>query len=109
VSEADDVVEPWRAFPRLPVADRGLADTEFLGWAAIGVNKKHSAVRQRFTIAHELGQSERGANDFAAELLMPSDFVRPAFEKSPSVSALAPTFEVSELAMGYRLLNLGLR
>lgn len=109
----------------------------FAGWAAIGVNKKHSSVRQRFTIAHELGhyvlshhdhfhidlgptdahghppgydwQSERGANDFAAELLMPSDFVRPAFEKSPFVSALAQLFEVSELAMGYRLLNLGLR
>lgn len=109
----------------------------FEGWAVIGVNKKHSPVRQRFTIAHELGhhvlvhhdrfhidlgptdahghppgydwQSERGANDFAAEVLMPTDFVRAAFEKSPSVSALARTFEVSELAMGYRLLNLGLR
>jgi len=70
----------------------------------IGVNALHSSVRQRFTIAHELGhhmlnhegelfldrsvlfrsvqskdlnlENEKFANLFAAELLMPEDMVR---------------------------------
>jgi Zn-dependent peptidase ImmA (M78 family) len=58
---------------------------------------------------------ERDANAFAAALLMPEDAVkaqaRPLVEagttRSALVSSLARTFEVSEEAMGYRLLNLG--
>ena len=105
--------------------------------AVIGVNAQHSPRRQRFTIGHELGhhlldhhdrfhidltpdttygtppgydwQSERAANDFAAELLMPTALVEDAFARTPSASALAARFDVSELAMSYRLQNLGLR
>ena len=105
--------------------------------AVIGVNSLHAEVRQRFTIGHELGhhlldhhdrfhidlgpsaehghppgydwRSERAANDFAAELLMPAQLVHTAFEGSQSATELAVEFEVSELAMGYRLVNLGLR
>lgn len=58
---------------------------------------------------------ERDANAFAAALLMPEQAVqsqaKPLVEqgttRSSLVNALAGTFQVSEEAMGYRLLNLG--
>jgi len=102
--------------------------------AVIAVNDEHAAVRQRFTIAHELGhhllghhdefhidvggsehghppgydwRNERAANEFAAELLMPSRLVDQAH--SSGRESLAQLFEVSALAMDYRLRNLGLR
>lgn len=58
---------------------------------------------------------ERDANAFAAALLMPAPAVQAAAEplvragatRSSLVSSLAGTFDVSEEAMGYRLLNLG--
>lgn len=103
----------------------------------IGVNETHVQVRQRFTLAHELGHLllghgesfyvdlqarpedgdppgyhgafEREANDFAANLLMPAADVRTAYHSDRSPEALARTFEVSDLAMRYRLANLGLR
>jgi transcriptional regulator with XRE-family HTH domain len=101
--------------------------------AVIAVNLRHGANRQRFSLAHELGhylldhhdrfhidvddgaapgydwQVERQANEFAAELLMPPDMVSELHATDPDVSSLARRFEVSELAMGYRLVNLGLR
>lgn len=101
--------------------------------AVIAVNSRHSANRQRFSIAHELGhyllehherfhidvgdsdvpgydwQVERAANEFAAELLMPHEFVRNRFDQNPAVFSLAQDFKVSELAMGYRLVNLRLK
>lgn len=107
--------------------------------AVIGVNTTHARVRQRFSIAHELGhyllghheatghdgglhidvsegtppgynyRAERSANEFAADLLMPRRLVAAEFERTPSPARLARKFEVSEIAMGYRLLNLGLR
>ncbi len=101
--------------------------------AVIGVNKGHSENRQRFSIAHELGhhllshhdrfhidvteedppgydwQTERAANEFAADLLMPRDMVISQFQDSPDTQHLAQQFKVSGLAMGYRLVNLGLR
>lgn len=54
-------------------------------------------------------RAERAANEFAADLLMPRRFIAAEFEHSPNPAALASRFEVSELAMGYRLVNLGLR
>ena len=103
----------------------------------IGVHSNHGPQRRRFTIAHELGHAvmrhldsyhvdlgdasehgeppnydwrqERAANDFAASILMPSDFVRELAGDNPSPKALAKKFNVSELAMGFRLVNLGLR
>lgn len=110
---------------------------ELDGGAAIGVNERQHEVRQRFTVAHELGhflldhherfhidlgrgesdgtppgydwQSERAANDFAAELLMPARMVYEHYDGSQSAADLAEEFCVSRLAMGYRLANLGLR
>jgi hypothetical protein len=40
---------------------------------------------------------------------MPRRFVAPAFDADPNPPSLAKRFEVSEIAMGYRLVNLGLR
>jgi Zn-dependent peptidase ImmA (M78 family)/DNA-binding XRE family transcriptional regulator len=101
--------------------------------AIVGINSKQALVRQRFSVGHELGHhllrhaerfhidvsdgappdqdygSERAANEFAAELLMPRRFVARAFNEIPSPASLATRFDVSEIAMGYRLVNLGLR
>jgi len=73
------------------------------GYALIGVNSREAPVRQRFTLAHELGHfflhpqkdafvdyrdnkrdvmrtpREKEANMFAAALLMPSEFLRKDF------------------------------
>lgn len=100
--------------------------------AVIGVNEGHSENRRRFSIAHELGhhllshhdrfhidisegdppgydwETERAANEFAADLLMPREMVIDRFSDIPETQSLARDFKVSELAMGYRLLNLGL-
>lgn len=113
--------------------------------AAIGVNAAHPWVRQRFTIAHELGhfmlhpgralildhvrlnlrdnvsslgtdREEREANAFAAELLMPRTEVVAEVRRvldhggtpdSRFVADLAAGFGVSEQAMEFRLVNLG--
>lgn len=89
-------------------------------------------VRQRFTIAHELGHYvlqhgpsfrdpiahfnmgyyspvEREANRFAAELLMPAEAVEYLVRtmKDATVAKMASRFDVSQVAMGYRLKNLG--
>lgn len=99
------------------------------GAPALEFNVTEAPVRQRFTVAHELGHfalghedsprdggnfyssgdpKERMANKFAAELLMPATLIRHYFGMAPSVEALAQQFGVSRDAMGYRLLNLGL-
>ncbi|ABD09522.1 hypothetical protein CcI156_21275 [Frankia sp. CcI156] len=111
------------------------------------VNAANAVVRQRFTIAHEIGhftlhrgtvyldgrarvnfrdglssmatdQEEIEANSFAAALLMPTKWVRTAFEttvrNSPVGSEeelaglLAGRFVVSRQAMLFRLIYLGL-
>ncbi|WP_321359575.1 ImmA/IrrE family metallo-endopeptidase [Pseudomonas extremaustralis] len=100
------------------------------------LHEADSAPRQRFTCAHELGhyiyrQEDDGeqyeyvelrgdhsrsgqnaeevyANQFAANLLMPSEAVRSLFREQPSRAVLALTFGVSDDAMRYRLKNLKL-
>ena len=89
-------------------------------------------LRQRFTVAHELGHhilhhgnsfrdpaknfslnnydpKEAGANRFAAELLMPEDSLKFFVYRRgmKQVPQLAETFKVSEQAMLFRLKNLG--
>jgi Zn-dependent peptidase ImmA (M78 family) len=117
------------------------------GTAIIGINSRNSARRQRFTVAHELGhyylhegkplivdqsvmvnkrddvssqatsQEEIEANQFAAALLMPADWVRQASKlqvdrgassRDQLISALAKDFDVSVDDMGWRLTNLGI-
>jgi len=101
------------------------------GVPSIEYNVTEAPVRQRFTVAHELGHfalghedaprdggnfqssvdpRERQANRFAAELIMPASLVTHYYQNGVggSVAALAQFFGVSKDAMGYRLINLGL-
>lgn len=117
------------------------------GTAIIGVNSLHSDNRKRFTIAHELGHlhlhsdevhfderaplarrdglsskatdpKEIEANQFAAELLMPSGMLHGSLsalqDSEPDISVesaiefLAGRYLVSQLAMTHRLTNLGI-
>jgi Zn-dependent peptidase ImmA (M78 family) len=107
----------------------------------IGVNVFHPRVRQRFTIAHELGHAlledhrshfdrdlrlrdvesssgtdvdEINANGFAAEILMPADWVREHWRQRPAdatdeewVVSAARHFNVSQRALLIRLGTLG--
>lgn len=103
----------------------------YLGRPSIEFNVLEAPVRQRFTVAHELGHyalghddaprdsgnfpasgdpRERQANRFAAELLMPGALLTQLLQDgmAANVQALAQRFGVSQDAMGYRLINLGL-
>jgi Zn-dependent peptidase ImmA (M78 family) len=51
---------------------------------------------------------EREANRFAAELLMPEPVTRELAAREAGCRALAEQLDVSEVAMGWRLFNLGL-
>ncbi len=114
------------------------------GEAVIGVNQDQATVRQRFTIAHEIGHlllhehslvhvdrgfrvrlrssasregtdlDEMEANRFAAELLMPSAFLRADLEEweldlaaDRQLRALAKRYGVSTQALAIRLNSLG--
>lgn len=96
--------------------------------ASIWVRSTDATVRQRFTIAHELGHLllhpsgmafrddtfsggplEVEANAFAAALLMPASFLQPATVLLTPTAQLARIYKVSETAMEIRLNQLGLR
>ncbi|TQM02671.1 ImmA/IrrE family metallo-endopeptidase [Stenotrophomonas muris] len=103
------------------------------GQWVVGVNAYHAGVRQRFTIAHEIAHyvlhrkqqgtfrdvifmrrssnansMEREADTFAAQLLMPEDqLIRDIRSGMVNVMMLAARYNVSALAMKYRLQNLG--
>jgi Zn-dependent peptidase ImmA (M78 family) len=88
-------------------------------------NDSHPAVRQRFSIAHEIGHLVLGhkvlteifnlnskdareieANTFAAELLMPFDWLKQDLvSKQYNIKILAEKYWVSEEAMGWRIFN----
>ena len=103
----------------------------------VWVSEHEPWARRRFSIAHEVGHfllhanqspagvfcrvtdlrpkpdsperlREREANRFAAELLMPEQMVADAVgAQGADPIALASVFQVSDLAMGWRLVNLG--
>lgn len=112
------------------------------GNSVIFVNESEIPTRQRFTIAHEIGHfllhkpegvhvdksfsvafrnlrsssgeesQEIEANQFAAELLMPSTIIEKKYTKGVSISdkdveTLADFFQVSQQAMTIRLTSLG--
>jgi len=95
--------------------------------ASIGYNQTQHPHRQRFTVAHEIGHlllghtgknfildlnskkpEEIEANQFAAELLMPSPFLKADIKKSKDPKTLARRYWVSEEAMWWRLMDLKL-
>lgn len=105
------------------------------GQVEIFVNAYDPPVRQRFTLAHELGHFVKNRNDdnigyvderselassgtntneiwcnqFAAELLMPAAIVKKYWAEGRTVDKLRETFNVSGAALEHRLKNLGLR
>ncbi|HEY3316583.1 MAG TPA: ImmA/IrrE family metallo-endopeptidase [Bacillota bacterium] len=112
--------------------DFGLAVVGFLMIRpdpVIVFNSRMDRPRQRFTIAHELGHyllhrrdvgyfmcndrsqnwREREANQFAADVLMPEDLVVATWPEVRQTKWMATFFAVSELAMGRRLGELGLK
>lgn len=110
--------------------------------ATIGFNRSESRVRNRYSIAHEIGhyilhkdkehlfvdknfkvmfrdnksnKYEREANEFAACLLMPKDQLIIEMKKldldftdETNIKILASIFDVSSMAMSFRISNLGL-
>lgn len=95
----------------------------------IAYNRGHHPHRQRFTIAHELGHlilehvdlrnnddnfnsknpEETAANKFAAELLVPIDFLKKDFADGiRDVKSLAQRYKVSEEMMWWRIMDMGL-
>ncbi len=97
------------------------------GTIFIAYNKNHPKVRNRFTVAHELGHALMGhtldsspvhlnskdfreteANQFAAELLVPLKMLKKAIKKSRTVEKLSFDFWVSKEAMGWRVMETGL-
>ncbi len=95
--------------------------------ATIFWNPAEAEVRQRFTLAHEIGhlllhpsdlefrdlqftnfnQKEIEANQFAADLLMPAWMLwKVASAVGRDVRALSAAFDVSQVAMSYRMKNL---
>lgn len=77
----------------------------------IEVNEGQALVRQRFTIAHELGHkilhggravdetAEREADTFAGALLLPAGFLKREFKKNSDPQALCRCFLVSKPAL----------
>lgn len=123
--------------PRIDVQYRDrLPGSGFTTWERgawrIGINRSEPAVRQRFTLAHELkhvldashedavyGHLPKGpsrdrhveavCDHFAACLLMPRAWVKRLWgEGIQDLSLLARHFDVSQAAMHIRLQNLGL-
>ena len=124
----------------VPRGGPGDADYAYSGYfdnsgeqPVIEYNVSEAAVRQRFTLAHELGhyalghassprdtpanfssgvsdKAERLANRFAAELLMPAKEARIVVQGGlfKNVAELASAFNVSQTAMVYRMQSLGM-
>jgi hypothetical protein len=133
VRRADDL----SAIPGAP-SDAALSGLLLPARREVWVSRHESWERRRFSVAHEVGHfllhalddpqgmfcraadlrpdpdsperlREREANRFAAELLMPEPMVRREVERhGADPLVLAPLFAVSDLAMGFRLVNLGL-
>jgi hypothetical protein len=133
VRQADDL----SAIPGAP-NDAALSGLLLPARREVWVSRRESWERRRFSVAHEVGHfllhafdqsegafcravdlrpdpesperlREREANRFAAELLMPEPMVRREVEgRGADPLVLAPVFAVSALAMGFRLVNLGL-
>lgn len=125
-----------RVFKRSNMLESGYVYIDDDGQPRIVYNADEAEVRQRFTIAHELGHyalghlssgktmwrdtkdsfssaaynpSEVEANRFAARLLMPADAIKVAVaDGNRTIAGLADLFRVSQVAMKFRLKNLGM-
>lgn len=85
----------------------------------IGFNPDKPWCHRRFTIAHEIGHimmnhtcsgntndksdKETEANNFAAELLIPTKLIKDDFKKTPNIPELSKLYRVSAEAMAIKL------
>jgi Zn-dependent peptidase ImmA (M78 family) len=126
-----------RVVPRGGPEDPGYAYSGYFdnsgAQPVIEYNRTESPVRQRFTLAHELGhyalghassprdtpenfstgvsdKAERLANRFAAELLMPAKEFRVLLQagRLKNIAEFADAFWTSQLAITYRMQSLGI-
>lgn len=133
IAAAEGIAIKYRKFQP---TDQTVSGFYFQKDKAIYLNAEESAVRQLFTVAHELGhyflghkpdeygvyrrhqvtegvkhRNEIEADCFAANLLMPEDMVKAEISKHPYLRTmpafLALRFGVSAPAMANRLKNLG--
>jgi len=131
-----NVIEDTPFNPVLQADESGMIEKRDDGSVVIYYKITDHPNRQRFTIAHELGHFflghldghkkmfrdttknyslstydiyEQEANDYAARLLMPDDKISFLIETESiyDIQTLAKIFKVSEVAMTYRLKNLG--
>lgn len=93
-------------------------DTEYF---TIGFNQNEPWCRRRFTIAHEIGHllfghvcsrnggikddNEKEADEFAAELLIPTAMIKKDFPKLKDVPSLSKLYRVSAEAMAIKIGN----
>ena len=107
----------------LQVVSAGFKDNKISGMLMLNndeqniyVNATEPVVRQRFTIAHEIGhyvlhahhQMEREANRFAAALLIPQDSAISDWKHIHNIVVFASCYRVSVDTAKYRLQELGL-
>lgn len=119
---------------RLDPDTAGFIIRESGGPTSIYLNAFDARVRQRFTLAHELGHylqhqdeadigfvdkrnevastgtdpSEIWANQFAAELLMPGSVLSKWWAEGKTAEEMQKRLDVSSAALTYRMKNLGL-
>ena len=90
-------------------------------YATIGFNGAHPWCRRRFTIAHEIGHllfghactksqddgshNETEANIFAAELLIPTAFIKKDFSRLRNLKELSKLYRVSDHALTIKLME----
>lgn len=72
------------------------------------VRGKKDEAQLYFRADDVISSEEIEANQFSAALLMPEDHLIKDFDKVRSIKRLAEKYNVSEIAMRYRLVNLGL-
>lgn len=70
----------------------------------VGLVEKRDELSARGT-----DKEERWANSFAAALLMPASLVMHFWTEGENIDTIAKYFNVSESAIRYRIINLGLR
>jgi Zn-dependent peptidase ImmA (M78 family) len=123
------------SFDAMGVPSGVLTKDDNAKWSIV-LNESEKHTRKRFTIAHEIGHflihanlvfvdafpagetfyrgaggdesSEKDANYFAANLLMPTEKVKEVWQVDGNISELARKFDVSEVSMTFRLKSLGL-
>ena len=127
------IKEIARQIPELHIDGQEMEDgisgleATYNGVSFVRYNLRHSAKRNRFTVAHEIGHlllghsdnndstslgsknpKEIEANQFAAELLTPLEMLKIAIHQHKTVSGLAAAFWVSKEEMNWRVLETNL-